>query len=326
MRRREFLVVLGTSAFAFSSFGRAQVPKKHLIGVLGAASPETAMPQGQALLGGLRDVGYIAGRDYEMVSKWAYGRNEMLPELADALVSLHPDVLVAAPMPAVLALKAVTNTIPITSFMLADEIRLGLVVSDARPGGNVTGLAMRLDGLVGKQIELATRIAPSATKLGVLINPGSRDAVGQRQEAKAAARALSLGEIFVEVRSPDEIAPGLEQLHRENAQIVVCLYDALFFQERKSIAELTADLRLPTVYAARDHVAAGGLISYGVSLPDNARRLGAYIDKILREANPAELPIEFPTKLELVINLTTARALGLDVSPALLSTADDVIE
>jgi putative tryptophan/tyrosine transport system substrate-binding protein len=185
---------------------------------------------------------------------------------------------------------------------------------------------MRLDGLVGKQIELATRIVPGATALGVLINPDSGDAVGQRQEAKAAARALSLSEIFVEVRSPDQIAPGLEQLHRKNAQIVICLYDALFFQERKSMAELTADLRLPTVYAARDHVAAGGLISYGVSLQDSARRLGAYIDKILRGANPAELPIEFPTKLELVINLRTAKALGLDVSPVLLTTADDVIE
>jgi putative tryptophan/tyrosine transport system substrate-binding protein len=130
----------------------------------------------------------------------------------------------------------------------------------------------------------------------------------------------------VEIRSPGEIAAGLERLRRESAQIVVCLYDALFFQERKTIADLTADLRLPTLYAARDHVTAGGLISYGISLQDNARRLSVYIDKILRGANPAELPIEFPTKLELVINLRTAKALPLDVPPALLTIADEVIE
>jgi len=168
MTRREFFLALGTSAFAFLSFGHAQNSKKRLIGVLGGASPETAMPQAQALLAGLQDVGYIAGRDYEMVSKWAHGKNEILPELADALVRLNPDVLVAAPMPAVLALKALTNTIPITSFMLADEIRLGLVASDARPGGNVTGLDMRVDGLVGKQIELATRAVPGATTLVII--------------------------------------------------------------------------------------------------------------------------------------------------------------
>jgi putative tryptophan/tyrosine transport system substrate-binding protein len=240
------------------------------------------MPQAQALLAGLQDVGYIAGRDYEMVSKWAHGKNETLPELADALVRLNPDVLVAAPMPAVLALKALTNTIPITSFMLADEIRLGLVASVARPGGNVTGLDMRVDGLVGKQIELATRAVPGATTLGVLINPDSADAPGQRQEAASAVRALSTRGLFVEIRSPGEIAAGLERLRRESAQIVVCLYDALFFQERKTIADLTADLRLPTLYAARDHVTAGGLISYGISLQDNARGLSVYIAKILR--------------------------------------------
>jgi putative tryptophan/tyrosine transport system substrate-binding protein len=185
---------------------------------------------------------------------------------------------------------------------------------------------MRLDGLVGKQIELATRTVPGATTLGILINPDSADGAAQRQEATLALRALSLSGLFVEIRSPAEIAAGLEQLRRGSAQIVVCLYDALFFQVRKTLADLTADLRLPTVYAARDYVAAGGLISCGISLQDNARRLSTYIDKILRGANPAELPVEFPTKLELVINLRTARALALDVPPALLTIADEVIE
>jgi putative tryptophan/tyrosine transport system substrate-binding protein len=326
MRRRELLVWLGALSIEFSSSIRAQTSKKHLIGVLEAASPESATPQAQAFLAGLRDIGYVAGRDYEIVVKSAYGRDEILPELAEILVRLNPDVLVAVPMPAVLALKAVTNTIPVTSFMLADEIRLGLAASDARPGGNVTGLAMRVDGLVGKQIELAKRVLPSATALGILINPDSEDSQGQRQEARLAATAQSLTELFVEIRSPDEVAAGLDRLRRENVQVVVCLYDALFFQERKTIAQLATDQRLPTVYAARDHAAAGGLISYGVSLQDNARRLSAYIDKIFRGANPADLPIEFPAKLELVINLRTARALGLAVPSELLATADEVIE
>jgi putative ABC transport system substrate-binding protein len=326
MKRREFIGVLGAGVIIWPSFGLAQNPKKHVIGVLAAASPSSAAPQTKAISDGLRDLGYIEGRDYEIISKWAYGRIEQLPALAEELVRLRPDILIANPVPAVVALRGITTSIPIVSFMLTDEVRLGLAASDARPGSNVTGLSMRLDGMVGKQIELATQTVPSATKIGMLINPGNADAATQQREAEAAGKRLALTQVFAEVRSPEEIVSAFQHFQSERAQMVVCLYDALFFQERKRIADLALDSHLPVLYGARDHIVAGGLISYGVSLRDNAYRLGAYVDKIFKGARAAELPVEFPTKLELVINLRTAKAIGLPVPPTLLTRADEVIE
>jgi putative ABC transport system substrate-binding protein len=268
----------------------------------------------------------VQGQDYEIVAKWAFGVMDRLPALAEELVQLKPDVIVAAPTPAVVALHTKTASIPIVSFMLADEVRLGLVASSARPGGNVTGLSMRLDGMVGKQMELATELIPTAKITGVLLNPTSADTANQLAEAKAACATLKLLPVFVEARSPSDISSAFQQFRDGGAQVVVVLYDALFFQERRRIADAAIAGGLPVVYAARDHVTDGGLSSYGISLRANARRVAVYIDKIFKGATPAELPIEFPTQLELVINLKAANAIGLAVPPMLLTRADEVIE
>jgi ABC-type uncharacterized transport system substrate-binding protein len=326
VKRREFITLLGSAAAAFSTPAHSQNSPKHLIGNLASASQASSARQYQAFINGLRDLGYVEGRDYEIVSRFADGVMERLPPLAEEIVRLKPDVIFSNPTPAVVAARALTTSIPIVSFMLADEMRLGLVASHAHPGGNVTGLLMRVDDMVGKQIELAIQTCVGATKIGILFNPGSADATNQRREAEAASALLGVQSVYEQVRSPDEIDTALRQLGNERVQVVAVLYDALFFQERRRIANLAATLRLPVVYAARDHVVDGGLISYGISLRANARRAAVYIDKIFKGAKPAELPVEFPTRLELVINLQTAMTLGIEVPPSLLARADEVIE
>jgi putative tryptophan/tyrosine transport system substrate-binding protein len=306
VRRREFITLLGSAAAAFSTPAHSQNSPKHLIGNLASASQASSAPQYQAFINGLRDLGYVEGRDHEIVSRFANGVMERLPSLAEEIVRLKPDVIFSNPTPAVVAARALTTSIPIVSFMLADEMRLGLVASHAHPGGNVTGLLMRVDGMVGKQIELAIQTCVGATKIGILFNPSSADATNQRREAEAASALLGVQSVYEQVRSPDEIDTALRQLGNERVQVVAVLYDALFFQERRRIANLAATLRLPVVYAARDHVVDGGLISYGISLRANARRAAVYIDKIFKGAKPAELPVEFPTRLELVINTSGA--------------------
>jgi putative ABC transport system substrate-binding protein len=210
--------------------------------------------------------------------------------------------------------------------MLTDEIRLGLAASDARPGGTVTGLLMRVEGMAGKQVELAIETVPAATRIGILFNPTSADGPAQRREVDAATFARSVQADFAEARTLAEIESAFQQFVRDQINAVIVLYDAIFFTDRRHIAELAAAARLPVIYSARDHVDAGGLISYGVSLRASARRAATYVDKILKGAKPGDLPIEFPTTLELVINLKTARALGLTVPPTLLARADEVIE
>jgi putative ABC transport system substrate-binding protein len=326
VRRRDFITLLGGAAAAYSTPAHSQNSPKHLIGNLASASQASSARQYQAFINGLRDLGYVESRDYEIVSRFADGVMERLPPLAEEIVRLKPDVIFSNPTPAVVAARALTTSIPIVSFMLADEMRLGLVASHAHPGGNVTGLLMRVDGMVGKQIELAIQTCVGATKIGILFNPSSADATNQRREAEAASALLGVQSVYEQVRSPDEIDTALRQLGNERVQVVAVLYDALFFQERRRIANLAATLRLPVVYAARDHVVDGGLISYGISLRANARRTAVYIDKIFKGAKPAELPVEFPTRLELVINLQTAKALGLDLPASVLARADEVIE
>jgi len=203
MKRRDFITLLGgAAAVSWPARPRAEQRSKRLIGVLGAASPASSTPQYQAWVRGLRELGYVEGQDYEIVARWAFGVMDRLPALAEELVQLKPDVIVAAPTPAVVALHTKTASIPIVSFMLADEVRLGLVASSARPGGNVTGLSMRLDGMVGKQMELATELIPTAKITGVLLNPTSADTANQLAEAKAACATLKLLPVFVERAPP----------------------------------------------------------------------------------------------------------------------------
>ena len=324
MRRREFITLLGGAA-AWPLAARGENSTKRLIGNLAAASVTSAAPR-NAFLEGLRELGYIEGRDYELAHRSADGAMDRLPLLAEQLVRLKPDVILANPTPAIVAVRTLTKTIPIVSFMIANEMQLGLVASHARPGNNVTGLLLRVDGMVGKQVELAVLTVGGASKIGIVFNPSAADAATQRREAEAASTALGATCIFAEIRTPDALDLAFQRFERESVEIVVVLYDGLFFQERRRIAALAAEGRLPAIYAARDHVVGGGLMSYGISLRSSARRMAIYIDKIFKGVQPADLPLEFPTKLELVVNLKTAKALGLEVPPTLLARADEVIE
>lgn len=327
MTRREFIAgAAAWPAVAWPMLAVAQARPRPLIGSLAVASAATARPQHDAFFEGLRSLGYVEGRDFDFQARWADGHNERLPQLAQGLVALKPDVIFANPIPAVMAVKAASQAIPIVCFMLADEIRLGLAASDARPAGNVTGLLMRVQGMAGKQIELATETLPTAKRIGVLFNPTSADAAAQHQEVEAAILTRSVQPLFVEARTSVDIEDAIRRMVDEKVEIVVVMYDALFFTNRRRIAALAASARLPMAYSARDHVDAGGLISYGVSLRANARRAATFVAKILNGEKPGDLPIEFPTTLELVINLKTANALGLTLPPTLLARADEVIE
>lgn len=326
MRRREFLGVLGGSA-AWPLLARSQqLRARPLIGLLATAGRTAAKPQLDAFYEGLRSLGRIEGRDFDIVDRWAEGHNERLPQLARELVDLKPDLILANPIPAVMASRTVSKSIPIVSFMLVDEIRLGLATSNARPGGNVTGLLMRVEGMAGKQVELADEIVPATRRIGIIVNPTSSDAPVQRSDVEAAAQRRQIETVFAEARSPVEIDIALRKITEERVDIGIVLYDALFFTNRKRIAEFAASTRLPVVYSARDHVDAGGLISYGVSLRASSQRSAIYVDKILKGEKPGDLPMEFPTTLELIVNLKAAKALGLIVPPTLLARADEVIE
>jgi putative ABC transport system substrate-binding protein len=326
MRRREFITLLG-GGLTWPLVARGQSSSKlRTIGVLAGASGESARPQSDSLRQGLRDLSYVEGVDFELVYRSAGGEMQRLPSLAEDLVRLRPDAILAVPTPATVAARAASKTIPIVSFMLSDEVRLGLVANAARPGGNVTGLAMRVDGMAGKLFELAVEAVPGGRRIGVVVNATSVDSITQLREVGSAATALNVDRIITEVRQPGDLDSAVQHLAAEHVASVAVLYDALFFQERHQIATLFAAARLPAVYGARDHAVDGGLMSYGISLRASAYRVATYFDKIFKGAKPGDLPIEFPTKLELVINLKTAKALGLEISPTLLARADEVIE
>ena len=326
MRRRDFITGIAGSAVAWPLGGRAQNSHQRLIGNLFAASMTSASPQINAILEGLRDLGYLQGRDFEMIHSPADGIMGRLPSLAEELIRRKPDVILANPTPAIVAARTFTKIIPIVSFMISNEIQLGLVASHARPGSNVTGLLMRVEGMVGKQLELAVQAIKGAKRIGVLFNSASVDAGNDRREAELACQSLNVGCVFVDAQAPDQLDPMFQQFADERVGVVVVLYNSLFYQERQRIAVLAMIRRIPVIFAARDHVVEGGLMSYGISLSASARRMTVFVDKILKGAQPGDLPLEFPTKLELVINLKTAKALGLDLPDTLLVRADEVIE
>jgi putative ABC transport system substrate-binding protein len=235
-------------------------------------------------------------------------------------------VIVAATTPGALAAKGATGSIPIVGVNLTDPVGFGLVVSEARPGGSVTGILYWLEGLTGKQMEIAFDIMPGANKMGILVDATNPSNELQRRELEAAARKSGMNITTVDVRTVDEIGDAIQTFVRERASIVVVLGAALFVNARRRIAAFALASRLPTVFNFREHVEDGGLISYGVDLRQNFRRAAYFVDRILKGAKPADLPIEFPTKVELVVNATTAKAIGVAIPPALLARADEVIE
>jgi putative ABC transport system substrate-binding protein len=279
-----------------------------------------------AFLQGMRDHGYVVGRNVDIVYRFADGYVGRLPALAEELVHLRPSVILApASGPAVAAKKA-TSTIPIVTPALADAVHLGLIVSESRPGGNVTGIAPYVTGLPAKQMELAREVVPSATKVGVLTNLDDPKAPPQWQELQVAGQELGVKVVAAEARTPDELDAAFQTLARQRVDVIVVLQTSMLITERRRIAALAATSRLPAVYGYREHVDDGGLISYGVDLRECFRRSAYFVDKILNGTAPSDLPVEFPTKLELVINLRTAKTLGIKLPPILLARADEVIE
>jgi putative ABC transport system substrate-binding protein len=329
MRRREFIASLsGATVFCSPFVALAQGPtKRPRIAFLGGGLPTYVAKGIGALIEGMRALGYSEGRDFEIEYRWAGGYLDRLPALAEELVRAEPAVIVAGNDQAAVALRDASKTVPIVCVFLEDPVRQGLMKSEARPGGNLTGLLTAIPGLTAKQLELARDLIPATTRIGLLMNPISNRTLSQRQEMEPAGAALAVTIIAVEARSPDDLDPIFPALAREGGvDVVIVLRDSMFFSQRRTIAAAALAARVPTIFSYREHVDDGGLISYGINSSENYRRAADYVVKILKGARPGDLPTEFPTKLELVINLATARALRLNISANLLARADEVIE
>jgi putative ABC transport system substrate-binding protein len=329
MRRRQFIALLGGAAIwpLATCIGFAQIsPKKTLIGFLGPGSKAANGRYYSGLPLGMGELGYVEGRDYVLAYRYADSDVTRLPSLAEELVRLKPDVIVASTSAAALAVKQATAGIPIVGINLIEPVKMGLVISEARPGTNVTGTVIKLEGLSGKQVEIAHDLVPGVTKIGLLVNPNNPSTAPQRRDVDTAAAALGVTLAPVEVRSADEVGPAFQALLRERVDIVLILGDFLFLAVRRQTAAFALVSRLPTVCNWREEVEDGCLIGYGIDLRAAYQRGAYYVDRILKGEKPGDLPIEFPTKMQLLINLATAKALGLTVPDTLLARADEVIE
>ena len=274
----------------------------------------------------LRDLGYVEGRNVAFEARLAGGKFERLPALAQELVHLKVAVIVTSGTVAAKIAKQTTSSIPIVMATGDDPVRLGIAASLARPGGNVTGMTSVASGLAGKRFELLREILPKLTRLAVLLNEGSPVTANFRRELEAATRPLKISLQVVELGSSEEFAAAFSAMARERASAIFVINDPRFFAERQRIADLAIKYRLPSVLGAAEYVDAGGLISYAPSYPDLFRRAAVYVDKILKGAKPGDLPIEQPTKFELVINMKTAKALGVTIPKTVLFRAERVIE
>ena len=325
MRRREFIAAVGV-ATAWPLAARAQQLAIPVMGLLGPGSKVESKRFYDGLPLGMQQHGYLEGRDYILESRYADGDFARLPLLAKELVQLKPLVIVAGTTNAAVAARKQTETIPIVGVNLFDPVGNGLVDSEARPGTNVTGTLLYLPGLAGKQLELARDLIPGITRVGVLANRDNQISMVQRKESEEAATKLGMNLTTVNVSTADEITAAFQTFVREGATAVSVLRDALFVAIREKIAAVALASRPPTIYGIREHVESGGLISYGIDLRESYVRAAFYVDRILKGEKAGNLPIEFPTKLELVINLRTANALGLDVPLFLRQRADEVVE
>jgi putative tryptophan/tyrosine transport system substrate-binding protein len=325
MRRREIIILLGGAAVAWPLAARAQQPGKlPTIGFLGASTSSNWSHWTAAFVQRLRELGWIEGRTVAIEYRWAEGRSERFAEFAAEFVRLKVDVIFSVGSAATAA-KQATSTIPIVFAMAGDPVGSGMVASLARPGGNVTGLSIQSSDLAGKRIELLREVIPTLRRLAILANVGNPASVLEMREAQAAARTLGLEVDMLEIRRAEDIAPTFEAL-KSGVQALYVRPDPLVNANHARINTLALGARLPTIHPFRDYLGAGGFMSYGANNADLFRRAGDYVDKILRGAKPADIPVEQPTKFELVINLTTAKALGLTVPESFLLRADEVIE
>jgi len=317
------VLALLTAPIAVETQQAGKVPR---LGILGAYSSSIASPFAEALRQGLRDAGYVEGQNIVLEERWAEGNFDRLPSLAADLVRRKVDVIVAASTPAVQAARQATRTIPIVMTLVSDPVESGIVASLGRPGGNVTGLSLMHPELSGKRLALLKEVSPKISDVAVLWSASTASYSVVLGETEAAARSLGMHLQSVEVRGPAGVDNAFTSMTRDRISALVVLPDPMFRNQHRRIIDLAAKNRLPAMYWSRELVDAGGLMAYGANIADIHRQAAVLVDKILKGAKPSALPIEQPAKLELAINLKTAKALGMTIPPSLLQRADRVVE
>jgi putative ABC transport system substrate-binding protein len=327
VRRREFIALLGGAAAAWPLAAGAQQPAKMpRVGLLSTFSPSETMPWHQALRQGLRDLGWVEGENIAIEYRYAEGRLDRLPALAADLVRLNVDLIFTDTTSPAVAAKNATRTIPIVVASASELVEIGLAQSLARPGGNITGLDQIAPELGGKRLELLREIVPKLSSVLVLWNPLNKTSTRNWNELQLPAGQLGLSLHSLEVRNADELDKAFEVSTTMRTDALAILPEPVFVANLKRIADFAAKNRLPSIFHLREFADAGGLITYGPDRSDLFRRAAAYIDKILKGAKPTDLPIQLPTKFELVINLKTAKAMGLEIPPTVIARANEVIE
>jgi putative ABC transport system substrate-binding protein len=328
MDRRTFIASMtgGLLAAPLAAETQQQAGKVYRIGFLGNSTEALEANLVGPFREGLRERGYVEGRDLTIEYRWAEGAYERFPALIAELIALKVDIIVTAGTPAALAVKRATAAIPLVMIAVGEPVGTGLVKSLARPGGNLTGLVSIAPDLEGKRLELLTEIVPKLSSVAFLANPANPFHVTSEKQASAAAKALHLKVVFFPVRAGGEFDHAFQGIVGQRSGALVMLADRLFLHHRARIVEFTARHRLPAVYAYSELVQAGGLMSFGPSYPEMHRRAAYFVDRILKGARATDLPMEQPSKFELILNLRTARTLGLTISPSLLQRADQVID
>jgi putative ABC transport system substrate-binding protein len=327
MKRREFITLLGGAAAAWPFSARAQQPAMPVVGFLNGASPIEWAVFVDAFKKGLDDEGYSDGKNVAIEYRWAEGRYDRLPGLAAELVGRRVSVLIATGGDvAAQAAKSATNTTPIVFTIGGDPVKLGLVASLNRPGGNMTGVSVLTTSLGSKRLEVLSEVVPKAELIAMLVNPNNRNYGGQIRDTQEAARALGRQILLLEASREDDFERAFATLVQKHAGALLVSADAFFNSRRDQIVALAARHAIPTIYEFRQFVTVGGFISYGTSLTEGYRQVGIYVGKILKGASPAELPVQQSVKVELSVNLKTAKALGITVPMSLLGRADEIIE
>jgi len=326
MRRRELIMLLGGASVAWPAGAQAQpISKLPTIGFLGAGTPSAWNQRVVAFSQRLRELGWIESRTIAIDYRWADGRSDLFDEIAADFVQRRVDVIVTAGTAAVFAVRKATSVIPIVFAAESDPVGSGLVDSLARPGGNATGLSLQQSDLAAKRLELLREVLPNLRTLAIMANAGAAGAVLEMREVAATARTLGIDAKTIEIRRVEDISPAFEALKGHADALFVC-GDPLFATHRVRISILATGAHLPTMHGQREPLEVGGLMSYGPNFTDLFRRAADYVDKILRGGKPSDIPVEQPTKFELVVNLITAQAIGLTILPTLLARADEVIE
>jgi putative tryptophan/tyrosine transport system substrate-binding protein len=327
LKRREFITLLGGAAAVWPLAARAQQPAMPVVGFLSSRSRNESASAVAAFRQGLIEAGYVEGQNVDIAFRWAEGQYDRLPALAADLAGRQVAVIFATGgNPPAFAAKAATATIPIVFLIGSDPVEFGLVASLSRPGNNVTGVTLFTSLLVAKRMELLRELVPTATTIAFLVNPNNSNAEPDTRVAQTAARSLGQQLVVLSAGTENDIDAAFETLVQQRTNALLVNTDAFFLARRNQFVALAARHAVPTIHDLREFTAAGGLVSYGTNLTDAYRQAGTYIGRILKGERPANLPVVQPTRFDLVINLTTAKALGLTVSPTLLAIADEVIE